>query len=373
MRRKLKGTSINSRRRLRATFSAGSSSPKSLKCAAFLRPWAPRSNEKCEPNPPTSINRGALKRRSGTFTRGDALPETALVISVVLLVFLGVIQLAQVGYQQSESDAAAFVAAHEGSFGSNPANQKTYGQNTAYGVFKDFPSNGTSGIIKVLPATSNTPNPSGNLVGYANRVLSGGIFFVKPGAQFNLHSFFIEPVATSGQYSAGASSLQIVTANPPNCTTHNTATTSCPGMIATMATPNPSNTTDPYYTYACHAIYYAVLSNSSGFYPNPNTYFAPQTQDMFSQASGSAVNYVLPDNASLAGLTNGNQPWPRDFQPTAFDGVNNPSLRASGTWLTTQIGPNGPDPANADGQATSGGTLGTALQPLFNFGGGGTC
>jgi hypothetical protein len=302
--------------------------------------------------------------------RASALPETALVISVVLLVFLGVIQLAQVGYQQSESDAAAFVAAHEGSFGSTSGNQVKYGQGTAYGIFKDFPLKG----IRVMPATSNTPNPSGNLVAYANRAVSGGIFFVNPGAKFALHSFFIEPIAAIRPYSATTSSLQIVTANPPNCTTNNTATTSCPDMLAVMATPNPSSTTDPYYTYACHSLYYAVLSNSSGFYPNSNIYFAPQTQDLFSQVPGSAINYVLPDNASLAGLVNANQPWPKDFQPTAFDGVNNPSLRANGTWLTTQIGPNGqPDPANADGQSTSGGTLGTALQPLFNFGGGGTC
>jgi Transposase zinc-ribbon domain len=53
---KLLGVSINDRRRLRP----GSSSPKSLQCAAFPRPWAPRSDEKFEPNPPTSIYRDAL-------------------------------------------------------------------------------------------------------------------------------------------------------------------------------------------------------------------------------------------------------------------------------------------------------------------------
>jgi hypothetical protein len=290
--------------------------------------------------------------------RGNAMPETALVMSVVLLIFLGLIQIAEIGYQQSESDAAAFVAAHQGSYGSTSSTQSSYGQSMARSVFKDFPSS-ASQTITVSPATSNTPNPSGNVVAYAN-----------------LHSFFIEPVVSS-VLGPGTVSLSIVTANPPNCTTNNKATTTCPGMTSAMATPNPSNVTDPYYAYACHAVYYAVLSNSSGFYPDQNTYFAPWVADLSSQIPGSAINYVLPNSVSLSGLTDqaGNpvtqQPWPLDFQPTASDGINNSSVRGSGTWLTTQYKADGvtPDPANADGQATVGGTLGTALQPIFKFGG----
>ena len=45
-------------------------------------------------------------------SRGTALPETAIVLSMVLLLLFGTVQLAIVGFYQSMSDGAAFVAAH---------------------------------------------------------------------------------------------------------------------------------------------------------------------------------------------------------------------------------------------------------------------
>ncbi|MDE2481743.1 MAG: pilus assembly protein [bacterium] len=44
--------------------------------------------------------------------RGTALPETALVIGISLVVVLGAVQAAIVGYSQISTDGAAFVAAH---------------------------------------------------------------------------------------------------------------------------------------------------------------------------------------------------------------------------------------------------------------------
>src|SRR5712691_9476755 len=65
-------------RRLRPAFSAGASSPKSLQCAAFSQSWAPRSDEKCEPDPLTPMYRNALRARLAiTFTQsgGDVRSE----------------------------------------------------------------------------------------------------------------------------------------------------------------------------------------------------------------------------------------------------------------------------------------------------------
>jgi hypothetical protein len=331
-----------------------------------------------------------MRRR---FLRGSAMPETALVISAVLIVFLGLIKLADVGYQQAETDAAAFVAAHEGSFAST-THQQTYGTSMSQKVFSvggvpRFPFPGTASAgVNAIGATNAMPNPGGDVMGSAYHT-SGGLRVGQAfgGNFFNLHSFFIEPAAGVPLFKATDVSLQITKAQPPNCTPNNTATPSCPGNV--LATPDPTDTNDPYYTYACRALYYSALSNSSGFPPDPNKYFAPQTQDLFSQRAGSAINYVLPDSASLNALTDqsgarmnipatANQPWPINFQPLQVIGqtsINLASTRASGMWLYPQTGPGGvPDPANQDGLAVGGGTIGLALQPIFNFdGGGGKC
>ena len=50
---------------------------------------------------------------SGREMRGAALPETALVLSFVLVIVLGAIQMGVVGALQLMADGAAFVAAHE--------------------------------------------------------------------------------------------------------------------------------------------------------------------------------------------------------------------------------------------------------------------
>ena len=47
-----------------------------------------------------------------TIARGTALPETALVIGISLVVVLGAVQATLIGYSQISTDGAAFVAAH---------------------------------------------------------------------------------------------------------------------------------------------------------------------------------------------------------------------------------------------------------------------
>ena len=45
-------------------------------------------------------------------TRGAALPETAILLSMVLMVLLAAVQLSVIGFSQATADGAAFVAAH---------------------------------------------------------------------------------------------------------------------------------------------------------------------------------------------------------------------------------------------------------------------
>jgi hypothetical protein len=48
----------------------------------------------------------------GGIARGTALPETALVIGIALMLMLGAVQSTVIGYSQVSADGAAFVAAH---------------------------------------------------------------------------------------------------------------------------------------------------------------------------------------------------------------------------------------------------------------------
>lgn len=54
--------------------------------------------------------------------RGSALPETAIMVSFVLIMLVGMLQLGLVGYYQISGDAAVFFAAHELSIYTNPTN-----------------------------------------------------------------------------------------------------------------------------------------------------------------------------------------------------------------------------------------------------------
>lgn len=47
-----------------------------------------------------------------SIARGTALPETALVIGISLIIVLGAVQATIIGYTQTSADGAAFIAAH---------------------------------------------------------------------------------------------------------------------------------------------------------------------------------------------------------------------------------------------------------------------
>jgi hypothetical protein len=207
-------------------------------------------------------------------------------LSLVLLVFLGMIEIAMVGFVQAQADGAAFVAAHAAAMAPDAPTQSTRGAAHAGGIFSFVPS----GNISVTPGTAGGPNGTGEVVGNSFQ-LTSGLF---SGSSVTLRSHVVEPVV-SAPYSPAAPNLTIVSALLPNCLNANPATPSCSQSLG-LATYDPSNS-DPYHNYDCHATYYEALTNGTN------------------------------------GTTVGATPWPEDYQPGTNGSINWPSVRASGIYL----------------------------------------
>lgn len=85
--------------------------------------------------------------------RGMALPETALIIGMALMLIFGIAQLALLGFAQAQVEGAAFVAAHSAAINSsgNAASDKAY----AVGVLSSpFPQVRASEVDLTYPASA---------------------------------------------------------------------------------------------------------------------------------------------------------------------------------------------------------------------------
>ena len=230
-----------------------------------------------------------------------------MTMGLVLLVLLGLVKLTLVGYEQSQADGAAFVAARAASLTSDSSQQALRGKTHAESIFSQMPS----GNISVAPGSSGGPNGTGEVVGSAYH-LTGGLFSGSFGTSaFDLKSHFIEPVVGSG---SNPPPLQISEANLQNCVSANPATPNCgnSGLTAYLPVYDPTNP-NPYWQYDCHLSAYQVMANGT------------------------------PGSGTVAGP----DPWPEDYQPTTPGSINWPAVRDSGIFL------------NPDG------TLGTALAPIY--------
>ncbi|GAC1417515.1 MAG: hypothetical protein NVSMB5_08320 [Candidatus Velthaea sp.] len=216
---------------------------------------------------------------------GNALPETAFTISTVMLVFLGVIRLAMIGYQQSEADGASFVAAHAASLrDSDPVAQKLDGEAHAKADFSRTTAlNVTPGIVKT------GPYDNGVAIGGTD-VLAQSLF----GPSFvDLHSQVQEPVVGTPQ---SPPNIAFPKSTLVNCIDANPATPEC-DTNAYLARPDPNNTTDPYAMYDCHAKYYAALATGTN------------------------------------GSARGTSPWPDTYRDTTPGSINDPAVRQGGVYL----------------------------------------
>lgn len=239
------------------------------------------------------------------FDRANALPETALTISTVLLVFLSLFRIALIGYEQSEADGASFVAAHAASLrDTSIVDQKTDGEDRAKRAFSRTNPNVTPGT-----ALSGNAGPYDNGIATAVTNVAAQALF---GDSFvSLHSQVQEavvgtqskPTATSADAGTRLTNCDPAYGNP--------ATPICTDPY--LARPDP-NAKDPYQMYDCHAAYYGVLRGGHN------------------------------------GATVGEHPLPGSYFSYTPGSINDPNVRNSGLFLTPT------------------GTLGTLLAPIANFG-----
>jgi hypothetical protein len=153
---------------------------------------------------PTSNAAGAI--------RGSALPETAVVLSFILVMVLGTIQMGLVGGLQLMVDGAAFVAAHEYSL--NYANSNATNQQTVLNTFPQvnvLPINIASNPPTVLPTNVPVTYPNvqsareggtslirrSNFQATVDATGPAGALgkFLNGGSKFGVHGSAIEPLS----------------------------------------------------------------------------------------------------------------------------------------------------------------------------------
>jgi hypothetical protein len=156
--------------------------------------------------------------------RGSALPETALVLSFVLVIVLGAIQMGVVGALQLMADGAAFVAAHEYSL--NYAKTTAANQQTVTNIFPQInvlPIAVASNAPTVVPSDVSVAYPTSqsarmggtsllrrsNLQATVDATGNAGVLglFLSGMSRFGVHGSSIEPLSwqTNPQYDvAGA-------------------------------------------------------------------------------------------------------------------------------------------------------------------------
>jgi hypothetical protein len=296
-----------------------------------------------------------------------------MTMSIVLLIFLGLIKITFVGFEQAEADGAAFVAAHAASMvPTNGVGQVSRGVTYAQAAFPGFPRTDTSQQIVV---SQGVPvNGLNLLVSQATRVAGGlmlGQGFGGGVGQINLRSQLVEPVTVAPLKTAGLSAA-VKSPGAPNClggapstTTNNATSNSTPwGCTMNLATSDYSQT-NPFAQYECHLAYFASLTTSG-----------VNLGDVSSSTYGSYDTSSLLDGA---GHTLQQHSWPGGYQWRTGGSINDPGVRSGGVFLTTQVSPylnpnpDGSRPANSPymqniGGGSSGGYLGTQLTPIFRFG-----
>jgi hypothetical protein len=312
----------------------------------------------------------------GQFGRGSALPETALTMSLVLLVFLGLIKLAMVGYEQAQADGAAFVAVHAASIAltSPPA----VGQTRAHADFGISTANVTFPSVEASP-----PNWNGDYTAKTS-LTAGGLFTNQAfgGSVFTLHSFAVEPIVQQAVTVPLVPATVASSALLSNCVTNVGASglgspqfvSSCTAINMPSPAPSPSAPLKP---FECHLAYYSTLTHylsaNIGLGGTPTDDGSPSVDSVIAQYPWTAnlsvpggspngpdsFNYWSgPAASTLSNLDTGNSAtnyyaWPHNFgsQTNVYDdSINETYHRDFGWWLK----PNG--------------TAGALIAPIMGFG-----
>jgi Flp pilus assembly protein TadG len=162
-----------------------------------------------------------MKIRSSLYhsTRGNALPETAMVMAFISMVLLGAVRLAIVGYTQAQADGATFVAAHALARDSSATNT------TVNAIVKGiFPSVSTTGSPSLSMNTANGQT-------YADYEPTLNLSLV-PGvtASIKIRSHAVEAQLPAAQITSGSTNISV-----PLVTLQNYVNGTIPGVNGTTA------------------------------------------------------------------------------------------------------------------------------------------
>jgi hypothetical protein len=180
--------------------------------------------------------------------RGSVLPETALMLSVALLIVLGSAQVAIIGYSQVSADGAAFVAAHARSVNTSV--------NVTTAVATAFPQ---------LAPSSVTATPGAGLLQQGVVTKSVGGFLLLPGAASSYAltgadmEFAPSATITPAPFSYGASAtLANYCPSSGGCVLPSTYSVYLSQFVDTSGNGNGWNGT--FAEWRCHQQYYASLN-----------------------------------------------------------------------------------------------------------------
>lgn len=173
---------------------------------------------------------------------GTTLPETLIVIGIVLALLFGVTQLTLLGYNQSAAVGAAFVGAHAAGINSSgsAATDQTYAQGI---IAPPFPNVAKANTVLTYPAGSNTLQVVVTQQGQGLTLSPNGIALQNLAAPPtpSLEGVDIEPVVTAGSINNTTSSLFGVQALLANyCTAAKVCTATHPLYIGQYDVPSAS-------------------------------------------------------------------------------------------------------------------------------------
>jgi hypothetical protein len=312
----------------------------------------------------------------GTFGRGNALPETALTMSLVMLVFLGLIKLAFVGFEQSQVDGAAFVAAHAASI--SLTSPSAVGQTRAHADFGIPAANITFASVETSP-----PNWKGDYTAQTS-LNAGGLFTNQAfgGSVFSLHSFAVEPIVQQAVTVPLVPATVANNAQLSNCVTNVGASalgsprfvSSCAPITMPSPAPSPSAPLEP---FECRLAYYSTLTHylsaNIGLGGTPTNDGSPSVDSVIAQypwtanlsVPGGSANgpddfayWSGPSASKLSSLDTGNSAtnyyaWPHNFgyeNNVYNDSINEVNHRSYGWWFQNN------------------GTAGALIKPIMGFG-----
>lgn len=195
--------------------------------------------------------------------RGTALPETAIILTTVLLLLFGAIQLSIMGFTQSTADGAAFVAAHAQALHSNTC-PSPCGPTVAQTAFPIVGSN------VAVSSTSST------VQAVASLTASGLVMMPGTPTSYPIYGGDVEPLYSgasgSGQFAYGANAALL-----NYCTPAGQCSSSHAIYLAQRLGSSNNGINGQYAEWTCHLNAYQAMAqnfpSSIGQYgwTNPST------------------------------------------------------------------------------------------------------